>query len=254
MIFIKNNKEIALMRESNRIVGGVLELMAQHIKPGVSTWELDQIAEDYILSQGAVPSFKGYRIPGLEPYPAAICASVNDCIVHGIPAKDRILKDGDLIGIDVGAYKNNYHGDGARSFAVGEMNKKVEKLLTVTREALDRGMKMARSGNRIGDISWAIGSYARENGFNVADDLTGHGIGRDMHEDPMIPNFGIEGKGPRLKAGMTLAIEPMVNIGTNMVIERGWEFFTADASLSAHFENTILVTDGEPEILTLPYN
>ena len=254
MIFIKNNREIELMRESNRIVGGVLALMGKYVKPGVSTWELNQIAEDYIHSQGAFPSFKGYRIPGLEPYPTAICASVNDCIVHGIPSKKVILKKGDLIGVDVGAYKNHYHGDGARSFAVGKSSSEVEILLSVTREALDRGMKMAVSGNRIGDISWAIGSYVRENGFNVADDLTGHGIGRNMHEDPMIPNFGIEGKGPRIKAGMTLAIEPMVNIGTNMVIERGWEYFTADASFSAHFENTILVTEGEPEILTLPYN
>ncbi len=242
------------MRESNRIVGKVLALMAEWIKPGVSTWELNLIAEDYIQSQEALPSFKGYTVPGLDPFPTAICSSVNDCIVHGIPSLKVILKEGDIIGIDVGVFKNGFHGDGARSFAVGKPDRKAEKLMNVTREALNRGMKMARSGNRIGDISWAIGSYVSENGFNVADDLTGHGIGREMHEDPMIPNFGIEGKGPRLKAGMTLAIEPMVNFGTNRVIERGWEFFTADASLSAHFENTVLITDGEPEILTLPYN
>ncbi len=242
------------MRESNRIVGNVLALLAGWAKPGVSTWELNLIAEDYIHSQDALPSFKGYRIPGLEPFPTAICSSVNDCIVHGIPSLKVILKEGDIIGIDVGVLKNGFHGDGARSFIVGKTSREAEKLLNVTREALNRGMKMARSGNRIGDISWAIGSYVSENNYNVADDLTGHGIGREMHEDPMIPNFGIEGKGPRLKAGMTLAIEPMVNIGTNRVIERGWEFFTADASLSAHFENTILITDSEPEILTLPYN
>jgi methionyl aminopeptidase len=227
--------------------------MADKVKPGISTWELDQLAEDFIRSQGAVPSFKGYRSPGLNPFPAAICASVNDCIVHGIPSKEVILKEGDIIGIDVGAYKNGYHGDGARSFAVGSIDSETENLLAVTREALNRGMNRAIVGNRIGDISWAIGSYVMENGYNVADDLTGHGIGRDMHEDPMIPNFGVEGKGPRLKAGMTLAIEPMVNIGTNRVFEQGWEFFTADASLSAHFENTVLITDSEPQILTLPY-
>jgi methionyl aminopeptidase len=174
--------------------------------------------------------------------------------VHGIPSAKTILQEGDIIGIDVGAYKNGYHGDGARSFAVGRISDAAEKLLQVTREALNRGMSKAVPGNRVGDISWAIGSYVMENGYNVADDLTGHGIGKEMHEDPMIPNFGIEGKGPRLKAGMTLAIEPMVNSGTNRVIEKGWEFFTADSTLSAHFENTLLITDGEPQILTLPYN
>ncbi|MCF7919721.1 MAG: type I methionyl aminopeptidase [Candidatus Cloacimonetes bacterium] len=254
MIFIKNKSEIELMRESNRIVGELLALLAEHVAPGVSTWELNRIAEDYILSQGAVPSFKGYRVPGLEPFPSAICSSVNDCIVHGIPSKEVILKEGDIIGIDVGAFKNGFHGDGARSFRVGRIAGAAEKLLEVTREALNRGMQMARAGNRVGDISWTIGSFIRERGYSVADDLTGHGIGREMHEDPMIPNFGVAGKGPRLKAGMTLSIEPMVNIGTNQVIERGWEFFSADGSLSAHFENTLLVTDAEPEILTLPYN
>lgn len=254
MIFIKNKKEIELMRESNRIVGEVLALMGSYVKPGVSTWELNQIAEEFIRDQKAEPSFKGYTVPGLPPFPTAICASVNDCIVHGIPSKKVILAEGDIIGIDVGACKNGYHGDGARSFAVGNISKEAQQLLAVTREALNRGMKMAVPGNRIGDISSAIGSYVKECGYNVADDLTGHGIGRDMHEDPMIPNFGAKGKGPRLKAGMTLAIEPMVNCGTNRVAERGWEYFTADSSLSAHFENTILVTDSLPQILTIPYN
>lgn len=253
MIFIKNNKEIELMKESNRIVGEVLALMAKHVKVGISTWELDKIAEDFIRSQGAVPSFKGYRVPGLPPFPSAICSSVNDGIVHGIPSKDVILKEGDIIGVDVGAYKNGYHGDGARTFKVGQISSAAQELMDITKEALDRGMQMAKAGNRVGDISWAVGSFVVERGYSIADDLTGHGIGKDMHEDPMIPNFGVAGKGPRLKAGMTLAIEPMVNIGTNKVTERGWEFFTADGSLSAHFENTILVTDNEPQILTLPY-
>ena len=242
------------MRESNRIVGELLALMGRHVKPGVSTWELNQIAEEFILSQGATPSFKGYRVQGLVPFPSAICASVNDCIVHGLPSKKVILKEGDIIGIDVGTYKNGFNGDGARSFGVGQISSVAEELMAVTRAALDRGMQMAKAGNRVGDISWAIGSYVKEKGFSIADDLTGHGIGRDMHEDPMIPNFGVAGKGPRLKAGMTLSIEPMVNIGTNKVVESGWEFFTADGTLSAHFENTLLVTKNEPEILTLPYN
>lgn len=254
MIFIKNKKEIELMRESNRIVGEVLALMSKHVKPGITTWELDKIAEEFIRSQGAEPSFKGYKAPGLFPFPTAICASVNDCIVHGIPSKDVVLKEGDIVGIDVGAYKNGFHGDGARSFAVGRISSEARKLLDITREALNRGMSKAVSGNRVGDISWAIGSFVMEQGYNIADDLTGHGIGRDMHEDPMVPNYGIEGKGPRLRAGMTIAIEPMVNCGTNRVIEHGWEFFTADATLSAHFENTLLITKNEPQILTLPYN
>lgn len=241
------------MRESNRIVGDVLALLAEHIKPGVSTAKLNGIAEDFIHSQGAVPSFKGYKAPGLEPYPAAICASVNNCIVHGIPSEEMVLQEGDIIGIDVGAYKNGYHGDGARTFAVGRIDSAAKQLMTVTRSALNRGMKMAKAGKRVGDISWAIGSYVLEQGYSIADNLTGHGIGKQMHEDPMIPNFGTAGKGARLKPGMTLSIEPMVNIGTNKVIERGWEFFTADRTLSAHFENTILVTEGEPEILTIPY-
>jgi methionyl aminopeptidase len=255
MIFIKNSYEIELMRETNRIVGELLALMADWVEPGISTWQLNKLAEEYICDQGAIPSFKGYRIPGLEPFPTAICSSVNDCIVHGIPSKKTILEDGDIIGIDVGAYKNGYHGDGARTIAVGNISEDAKELFRITKEALNRGMKSAVTGNRIGDISWAIGSFVKENGCNVADDLTGHGIGKDMHEDPVIPNFGIQGKGPRLKPGMTIAIEPMVNLGTNRVIERGWEYFTADGSLSAHFENTVLVTlQGSPDILTLPYN
>jgi methionyl aminopeptidase len=253
MIFIKNINEIDLMRESNRIVGELLAMLADHVKPGVSTWELDRIAEEFIRDQGAEPSFKGYRVPGLDPFPSAICASVNDCIVHGIPSHKVILKEGDIIGVDVGAFKNGFHGDGARTYSVGQVTGAAQKLMEVTREALNRGMQKARTGNRVGDISWAIGSFVENKGYSVADNLTGHGIGRDMHEDPMIPNFGVAGKGPRLKAGMTIAIEPMVNIGTCRVKERGWEFFTADGSLSAHFENTILINDHEPEILTLPY-
>ncbi len=250
MITIKNDTGIKYMRESNAIVGELLFRIADLIKPGVSTYELDKFAEEFILSKGAYPAFKGYEIEGLPPFPGSICASVNSCIVHGIPSKDVILKEGDIIGIDVGTLKNGYYGDGARTFAVGKISKEAKRLMDVTKEALQKGMNAAKEGARVGDISYAIGSYVRQNGFYVADDLTGHGIGRELHEDPMIPNIGKRGRGARLKAGMTIAIEPMVNIGTNRVITKGWEFFVKNGGLSAHFENTILITEDSYEILT----
>ena len=251
MITIKNSKEIAKMRESNRIVALLLHKLESIIKPGISTWELDQFSDDLIRTEGGKPAFKGYTVFGLEPFPAAICTSVNSCIVHGIPSRKHVLQEGDIIGIDVGVYKNNYYGDAARTYRVGKIAKETQRLLRVTQEALDRGVSHARHGARVGDISNAIGSYVKEQGYFVADSLTGHGIGASLHEDPLIPNFGVKGKGPRLKKGMTLAIEPMVNIGTNQVIENGWEFFVADRTLSAHYENTILITDGKPEILSV---
>ena len=250
MITIKNETGIKYMRESNRIVGELLYRIADLIKPGVSTYELDQFAEDFIFSHGAYPAFKGYQVEGLEPFPGSICASVNSCIVHGIPSKNVILKEGDIIGIDVGTVKNGYFGDGARTYAVGNISNEAKKLMDVTEEALQRGMNAAKHGARVGDISYAIGSYVKKQGYYVADDLTGHGIGTELHEDPMIPNFGYKGKGPRLKKGMTIAIEPMVNIGTNRVITKGWEFFVKGGGLSAHFENTILITEDSYEILT----
>lgn len=253
MIPVKNSKEITKMREVNRIVGLLLDKIGGYINPGISTFELDKIAEDFIRSQGAKPAFKGYSVPGLAPFPASICASVNSCIVHGIPSKKVILQEGDIIGIDVGTYKNGFYGDAARTYKVGQISPEAEKLMSITREALNRGMEAARDGARVGDISYAIWSLVQEHGYHVADNLTGHGIGKHLHEDPMVPNVGVQGRGPRLKKGMTLAIEPMVNIGTNRVQELGWEYFTEDRSLSAHFENTVLITDGEPEILTVPY-
>jgi methionyl aminopeptidase len=186
----------------------------------------------------------------LKPFPGAICASVNSCIVHGIPSAKVILKEGDIIGIDVGTVKNGFYGDGAFTYAVGTISPEAVRLLTVTREALALGIDQARVGNRVGDISHAIESHLREAGYYAADDLTGHGIGRNLHEDPMVPNVGRPGVGARLHAGMTISIEPMVNIGTHRVKENGWEFHVADGSLSAHFEHTVLVTDIEPEILT----
>lgn len=250
MIYLKSPSEIEKMRESCRIIGGLLESLKEVIRPGVNTLELDEYAEDYIRSRGGIPSFKGYQIPGLNPFPGSICASVNEAIVHGIPRKDVILKEGDIIGIDVGVVKNGYHGDAAYTYKVGNISPEAERLLQVTQDSLSLGIAAAVSGNRIGDISHTIGSFVSKYGYFVADDLTGHGIGKSLHEEPQIPNFGKPGRGPRIAAGMTLAIEPMVNIGTNRVTERGWEFSVADRSLSAHFEHTILVTDHEPEILT----
>jgi methionyl aminopeptidase len=251
MIPVKNFSEIRKMRESNRIVALLLSKLNTMVKPGVSTMELDQFAEDLIRSEGGKPAFKGYSIPGLAPFPASICASVNSCIVHGIPSSSVILQEGDIIGVDVGVYKDGYYGDGARTYRVGNVSPEAEKLLNVTREALDRGIAAATAGARIGDISYAIGSWAESNGYYIADSLTGHGIGKKLHEEPMVPNIGTKGMGPRLKAGMTLAIEPMINIGTNKVKEKGWEFFVADNSLSAHFEHTVLITDERAEILTV---
>lgn len=250
MIYLKSPDEVKKMRQSSLIIARLFNALEEIIKPGISTLEIDTFADDFIRKQSGLPSFKGYTIPGLPPYPGAICASVNSVIVHGIPSKEVILKEGDILGIDVGVYKDGYHGDGARTYSVGSINDESQKLINVTKRSLDIGISMAVAGNRVGDISSSIGDYVMANGYFVADDLTGHGIGRELHESPQIPNSGQKGKGPRLQPGMTLAIEPMVNIGTNRVREKGWEFSTADNSLSAHFEHTILVTNGQPEILT----
>ncbi|MDY0151389.1 MAG: type I methionyl aminopeptidase [Candidatus Cloacimonas sp.] len=250
MIYLKTPSEINKMRQSCQILGSLLDSLEDIIRPGVNTLELDEYAEDYIRSRGGVPSFKGYQIPGLKPFPGSICASVNSAIVHGIPRRDLILAEGDIIGIDVGVVLNGYHGDAARSYRVGKVSDAAENLLKITLESLFLGIAAAVPGNRIGDISHAIGSFVAARGYFVADDLTGHGIGRNLHEEPQIPNYGKPGRGPRIAAGMTLAIEPMVNIGTNRVSEKGWEYHVADGSLSAHYEHTILVTDSEPEILT----
>ena len=250
MIYLKTPSEIDKMRESCRIIAGLLDSLHELIKPGVNTLELDAYAEEYIRSRGGIPSFKGYQIPGLNPFPGSICASVNSAIVHGIPSRKVVLQEGGIIGIDVGVVKDGYHGDAARSYRVGQISSAAENLMQITETSLYLGIAAAVPGNRIGDISHAIGSYVGKNGYFVADNLTGHGIGRSLHEEPQIPNSGKPGRGPRLAAGMTLAIEPMVNIGTNRVTEKGWEFCVADKSLSAHFEHTILVTDTKPEILT----
>jgi methionyl aminopeptidase len=250
MITVKNSNEIEKMRQVNGIVGRLLHNLGEMVRPGITTAELNAYAEEFIRSNNGFAAFKGYTVPGLPPFPAATCISVNSCIVHGIPSTNVVLQDGDIVGVDVGVRKDGFYGDAARTYVVGTISAETQRLLDVTQEALARGMDAARDGNRVGDISHAIGSFVEQQGFFVADNLTGHGIGRELHEEPMIPNTGRAGRGPRLKAGMTVAIEPMVNVGTHRSIEKGWEWYVADNSLSAHFENTILITNGKPEILT----
>jgi methionyl aminopeptidase len=247
MIIIKSQREIELMRTAGRIVALTLEEIEKHIKVGITTAELDKIAEEFILSQNAYPTFKGYR-----GFPNSICASINDEVVHGIPGL-RTLKNGDIISIDVGAVFEGYNGDAARTFAVGNVKDDAMKLIDVTRQSFFEGLTFAKPGNRLSDISHAVQKYVERHNFSVVRDYVGHGIGQEMHEDPQIPNFGPPGKGPRLRPGMTLAIEPMVNIGGYEVytLENQWTVVTKDGSLSAHYENTIAITEGEPEILTM---
>lgn len=252
MILIKSKKEIDYIAESCRIVAETLQLVKSKIKPGVTTEELDLIAEDYIRSNGGIPAFKGYTQPGTPPYPGSICVSIDDEVVHGIPGK-RILKEGEIISIDVGVLKNNYYGDAALSVAVGEISELKKKLLEVTEKSLYEGIAQAVVNNRVHDISYTVQRYVESNGFSIVKDLCGHGVGRFLHEDPSIPNYGIKGTGPKLKNGMTMAIEPMVNAGDWRVKTKddGWTVVTADGLPSAHFEHTILVNGNKPELLTV---
>jgi len=247
MIILKSKREIDIMREANQIVADTHALLADKIEPGISTAELDKIAEEYINSRGAVPSFKGY-----QGFPASICISINEEVVHGIPSSHRFLKNGDIVSIDIGSFYEGFNGDAARTHPVGEVSEDAKKLLEVTEKSLLTGIEKALIGNRLFDISHAVQEYVEANGFSVVRDYVGHGIGRDMHEDPQIPNFGPAGKGPKLKEGMTLAIEPMVNIGSYDVetLEDKWTVVTKDGSLSAHFEHTIAVTTDGVEILS----
>ncbi len=247
MITIKSAHQIEKMREACEITKAALDLLEQNIKPGISTAQLDKLAHDFILSKGAKPNFLHYN-----GYPASICASVNDVVVHGIPRKDIILKEGDIISIDMGAVKNGFHGDAARTFPVGEISAQAKKLIEVTKQSFFEGVKHLKHGAKLGDVSYAIQSYVEENGFSVVRDLVGHGIGESLHEDPQVPNFGKAGRGMKLSAGMTLAIEPMVNEGDWEVgvLDDDWTVVTADGKLSAHYENTVLITKDGYEILT----
>lgn len=247
-VSIKSAREIELMREAGKRLAHVHQELGNAIRPGMSTLEVDALGEKLIRDCGCIPNFLHYN-----GYPASICVSVNDEVVHGIPKKDRYLKEGDIVSLDAGLIYKGYHSDAARTHAVGKVSEEAMKLMEVTMQSFFEGIKMAKEGNHLFDISAAINSYVSGFGYGIVRDLVGHGIGTALHEDPQIPNFSQKRKGVRLQAGMTLAIEPMVNAGTWQVnfLRDGWTVVTKDGSLSAHYENTILVTDGEPEILTL---
>ncbi len=246
-ITIKKEVHIEAMRLAGRITGETLNLLEREIKPGITTAQLDKIAEEYIRSRGAVPSFKG-----LYGYPASICASVNNEVIHGIP-DSRTLREGDMISIDTGAYIKGFHGDAARTFAVGSISAERQRLIDVTRESFFRGIEYAKEGNHLSEISAAVQDYAEKSGFSIVRDYVGHGIGREMHEDPEVPNYRRGKLGPRLIRGMTIAVEPMLTAGGYRVktLKNGWTVVTKDGSDSAHYENTVLITDGEPELFTL---
>ncbi len=247
-VSIKSEREIELMRESGRILSIVHTELAKMIKPGISTLDIDKRCYEVIRDFGCIPSFLNY-----QGYPASVCVSVNDEVVHGIPNKNRILKDGDLVSLDAGVIYKGYHSDAARTVAVGEISAEWKRLMDVTKQSFFEGIKYAKPGFRIGDISGAIQDYAESFGYSLVRELVGHGVGRELHEDPQVPNFRTKRKGIRLEPGMTLAIEPMVNMGHYDVnwLDDGWTVVTADGSPSAHYENTILITDGEPELLTI---
>ena len=247
-VSIKSEHEIELMRHAGHLLEQVHDELASHIKPGISTKELDRIGEDMIRSMGCIPNFKNY-----QGFPASFCISLNDEVVHGIPRKDRYLKEGDIVSLDAGLIYKGYHSDAARTHAVGKVSTEAQKLMDVTKQSFFEGIKMAKEGQHLHDISRAIEEYVTPYGYGIVRDLVGHGIGTALHEDPQIPNYAQKRRGVRLQAGMTLAIEPMINAGTWQVrfLRDGWTVVTKDGSLSAHYENTILVTDGEPEILTL---
>jgi methionyl aminopeptidase len=246
MIIIKSKKEIELMREAGKIVGETHEILREAITPGISTLELDKIAEKNIRKYNAEPSFKGYG-----GFPGSICVSINEEVVHGIPGR-KIVKEGDIVSIDIGAYYKGYHGDAARTHGVGVISEEDRKLIEVTKESFYEGIKFAKLGYRLSDISHAIQAHVEKHGFSVVRDLVGHGIGTELHEDPQVMNFGLPGRGPRLKEGMVLAVEPMVNAGRFKVrtLADGWTVVTADGRKSAHYEHTIAITEDEPLILT----
>lgn len=247
MIFLKSKKEIELMRVPCAIVWEILDKLSSFIKPGISTKDIDKYADNIISSRSAIPSFKGYH-----GYPACVCTSINEVVVHGIP-DGRILEEGDIISVDVGAFKEGFHGDAARTYPVGEISAEAKRLISVTEESFFNGIEYARVGNRLSDISSAVQQTVEKNGFAVVRDFFGHGIGREMHEEPTIPNFGRPGRGPRLKIGMVIAVEPMVTAGSfeTKTLSDGWTAVTADSCLAAHYENTVAITEKGPEILTI---
>lgn len=247
-VTIKSPREIELMREAGRILAKTHEELAKNIRPGMSTWDIDHMGEEIIRSYGCIPSFKNYN-----GYPASICVSVNDEVVHGIPHKEHFLDEGDIVSLDAGVIYKGYHSDAARTYGIGEIDDDAKKLIEVTRQSFFEGIKFAKAGNHLNDISAAIQKYAESFGFGVVRDLVGHGIGSHLHEDPEIPNFARKRKGILLQPGMTLAIEPMITEGSYEVVwlDDDWTVMTEDGGWAAHYENTILITEGEPEILSL---
>ena len=247
MIAIKNEHELESMRQACKITAAARALAGEMVRPGVSTKTIDKAVHDFIVAQGAKPSFLNYH-----GFPASTCICVNDVVVHGIPGGD-VLKDGDIVTVDVGAFYKGFHGDCAATFPCGSVSAEAQKLIDVTKQSFFEGMRFATKGHRVSDISHAIQTYVESNGFSVVRSFVGHGIGRQLHEDPEVPNYGNPGRGPRLLPGMTIAVEPMVNVGTYdvKVLKDGWTAVTADGKLSAQYENTVLITDGEPEILTV---
>ena len=255
MVTIKSHKEIELMKDVCKIVAEFYEQLEKKVRPGISTYELDKEAEKIMRNLGGIPAQIGYNpgIKGVPPYPSATCISVNDEVIHGIPSKNHIIQEGDIVSIDTVALKNGFHGDAARTFLVGNVDKEAKRLVDITKQAFFEGIKYAKPGYRIGDISHAVGEFVKSNGYSVVREFQGHGIGKQMHEEPGIPNYGKAGKGMRLEPGMTICVEPMVIQGKPDIceLEDGWTILTCDGSLSAHYENTILITENEPKILTI---
>jgi methionyl aminopeptidase len=251
-IFLKTEDEITLMRRANQLVGKTLSELAKHIKPGVSTLQLDKIAEEFIRDNGAVPTFKNFPNPFGGPFPGSICTSVNDVVVHGIPDEKTILKDGDIISVDCGTLLDGYNGDSCYTFCVGEVNEDVKKLLTTTKESLYLAIEKAVAGNHLGDIGYTVQEHCEAQGYGVVRELTGHGIGRKMHEDPMVPNYGKDGSGILLEQGMCIAIEPMITMGQRNIylMPDRWTIRTRDGKPAAHFEHTIAIRRGKAEILS----
>jgi methionyl aminopeptidase len=250
MIYLKTRDEIELMRESALMVSRTLAIIAKEVKPGVEPIKLDKLAEEFICDNGGIPAFKGYGHKS-NPFPATLCISINDAVVHGIPTNKPLI-EGDIISVDCGVKKNGYYGDHAYTFAVGEIKPEVQKLIDVTKESLLLGIEQMVAGNRIGDISFAIQQHAEKNGFGVVRELVGHGLGKNLHEEPEVPNYGKRGNGPKLTEGMVLAIEPMINLGTKNIrqLKDGWTIITSDGKPSAHFEHDVAIVDGKPEILS----
>ena len=251
-IFLKTEDEINLMREANQLVGKTLAEVGRHIKPGVTTRHLDKVADEFIRDHGAIPTFKGFPNPYGEPFPAAICTSVNDVVVHGIPSDDVVLHEGDIISVDCGTLLNGYNGDSAYTFMVGEVDEAVKQLLEVTKQSLYLGIEQAVPGKHVGDIGAAIQAHCEAHGYGIVRELTGHGIGKEMHEAPQIPNYGMRGNGVMLKAGMCIAIEPMVTLGNRNIgmLPDRWSIVTRDHQVAAHFEHTIAVRKGKAEVLS----